>query len=49
MLGIGIGIQSTSIPSNAGGDPTPPEGFAFVTQDGEIVTQDGEPVYVPEE
>lgn len=29
--------------------PVPPEGFEFVTQDAEIVTQDGDPVYVPEE
>lgn len=45
-LGFGLGHVSTSAVS---GGLVPPEGFEFVTQDAEIVTQDGEPVYVPEE
>jgi hypothetical protein len=44
--GLGLGLSLTGTAPAAG--LSPPEGFAFVTQDGEIVTQDGEPVYVPE-
>lgn len=44
-LGSGLGHVSTS---SVSGEPAPPEGFEFVTQDAEIVTQDGDPVYVPE-
>lgn len=48
MIEIGLIIAATQ---QVGGSAAlaPPEGFEFVTQDAETVTQDGDPVYVPEE
>lgn len=44
---LGFNSSQLSPPAAGGGDI--PDGFVAVTQDGEQVTQDGEPVYVAAE